>query len=425
MQPVSFVICNYNAPEYCRFCYESLRRNLSPEHEIVLLDDGSTDDESLAFLRGLDEQADPNLVRLENGENIGIAYSYNRAVEAAKHEFVCVLHSDMYVPPGFDEAMVRAMEADGGRDFVAGYRAEPALYPPSADKTVADFGNSPERFDEAGFLAWNEANAAKHAGASQPALFFPWMVRRSFYAELGGTDLLFLKYMVDDDDLYLRVVLSGARWAQALDAAVYHFGSRSTRFAAGTTKTAPSPEWAAQYARSRRNFTRKWGTGPDQCWTADMRPVPPKVFDIGILAPGAGLDALRDLEPLAANVYVDDAAVRKAYLAAEGGQTMLNLAERVRLASRGEPENHVVASVSEGALHGNQREATLNGLRALPRVLAAMAERTPPLALPFVFEPCAGVRVEVRSLESRERDLIRNTRCFAHARGMAERPFTS
>ena len=52
-------------------------------------------------------------VKLGNKKNIGIAYSYNKMVELASNEIVCMLHPDMYVPPKFDEIMLKYMREYG------------------------------------------------------------------------------------------------------------------------------------------------------------------------------------------------------------------------------------------------------------------------------------------------------------------------
>ncbi|MGE4553438.1 MAG: glycosyltransferase family 2 protein [Desulfovibrionaceae bacterium] len=404
MEPVSFILCNYNALDYFRFCYQSLRENLWDGHEIVLVDDGSTDG-SRAWMRSL---SDPRLIRHENPENIGIAYSYNMGVNLATSRTVCVLHTDMYVPPRFDERMLAGLR---GRDFVCAYRAEPDLYPPSPDKAVADFGQDLATFDRAGFDAWAERNAADHPGGFGPAVFFPWMTTRRLFLRLGGVDLLFLKYMVDDDDLYLRAALAGARMGQVRDAAVYHFGSRSTRFrdpaALGHPAAPPPPDWDDQYRRSFRNFMRKWGTPPTRCWSADMAPTPPARYDIGLLlgygSPNAA-QALATLEPLTGVTYVGDAALRKAYVAAEQPRTRLDMKHRVRVAGKNEPQHDVFVFVPPPAQDPDTLPDTLAALTALPDELAKLNAPADSLLGPLP--------VRVTALRRHETELVTNTRIF-------------
>ena len=135
METISFIIPNVNTKNYLKWCYNSIRKNLGYRHEIVLLDDGSTDD-SWEWIQEIHEK-DPNTKIHKNEENVGIAYSYNTAVDLASNEIVCLLHSDMYIPPKFDEVMLKNLEK---YEFVTAWRVEPAIYPESKDKVQVEFG---------------------------------------------------------------------------------------------------------------------------------------------------------------------------------------------------------------------------------------------------------------------------------------------
>ena len=412
--PLSFVLCNYKALDYFRFAYQSLRANLDPEHEIVLLDDGSDDggsgDGAAQWMASLD---DPNLVRHVEPANVGIAHAYNKAVSLATREYVCVLHSDMYVPPGFDADLLDMLGQ--GYDFLAAYRAEPPVYAPSPDKADLNCGDRLSDFDPACFHAWAEENRVRNRGVVEPVLFFPWVTRRRLFLDLGGVDLLFLKYMVDDDDLYLRVKLSGARYGQARQAAVYHFGSRSTRFAGDDVTAEPSDEWAAQYYMSIRNFARKWGCFPGQAWNERMELVVPALLDIGMELTGATAPLIRALEPFARVLYVDSEAARDEYLRSEQPLTRMDLSGRVKLLGKDKRADHDVRVGLRGA---DMTEAALKMIPRLHEVIAGVG-RTDTYTVEDVY------RVQVRRLVRREAGNVVNTRIFDHQGTGIEPGFSS
>ncbi len=403
--PLSFVLCNYKALDYFRFAYHSLRANLGPDHEIVLLDDGSQDG-AVEWMHSL---SDPNLVRHVEPKNIGIGHAYNKAVSLTTREYVCVLHSDMYAPPGFDHDLLEVL--DQGYDFLAAYRAEPPVYDPSPDKADLDCGDRLGAFDPARFHAWAKENRERNQGVVEPVLFFPWVTRRKFFMDIGGVDLLFLKYMVDDDDLYLRVKLSGARYGQARQAAVYHFGSRSTRFLGDRLDEKPSDEWAAQYYMSIRNFARKWGCFPGQVWNERMELVTPAFLDLGLVLTGATVPLIRALEPFAATLYVDSEPARAEYLATEQPLTRLDLGTRVRLLDRDPVADHDVLVRAHGQA---MTEAALQTAPRLHEVAAGVGEADP-YTVQDVF------RVECRRLRRLERDNVVNSRIFDH-QGTGQEP---
>jgi GT2 family glycosyltransferase len=319
---ISFIISNYNAKKYTEFVYNSIRKNLGYIHEIVLLDDGSED--GTWELMGELVKKDHNIKIHRNEQNVGIAYSYNKMVELASNEIVCMLHSDMYVPPKFDEIMLKHMEE---YDFITPLRVEPDVgYDTSIDKVLIDFGTKSEEFKETEFLRWHEKNIEENKDRVEQRMFFPWMTTKTLYNKVGGNDLLFLKYMVDDDDFYLRIKMSGAKYCQVFETAVYHMPSKSVRMREDNPiDTNP------QHFKSMRNFIRKWGTMNALVWNPESRDmIIPKKYDIGFIAKNCHLESLRFLEPWCSTIYVEDRKLIMDYISEEQDKTILDLNGRVK-----------------------------------------------------------------------------------------------
>ena len=78
----------------------------------------------------------------------GIAYGYNRCIENAKHDIVCMFHADMFMGKGFDVNILKHLKPN---TVVAGTRIEPPLHPEGKEKIVKDFGMYPEDFKEKEF----------------------------------------------------------------------------------------------------------------------------------------------------------------------------------------------------------------------------------------------------------------------------------
>ena len=131
---ISFIIANFNTKKYTQWSYNSIRKNLGNIHEIVMLDDGSTD-ETWELLKEI-KKRDSNITIHRNEKNIGIPYSFNKMVELSNNEIVCMLHTDMYVPPKFDQILLKYMKE---YDFITSLRVEPNVgYPESVDKLIID-----------------------------------------------------------------------------------------------------------------------------------------------------------------------------------------------------------------------------------------------------------------------------------------------
>jgi GT2 family glycosyltransferase len=105
---VSVILLNLNAYEDTRDCLNSLRRVRYSNLEIILVDNGSTDD-SLGRL-----QAEfPEVVALRSGDNLGFAGGNNLGIEQAlrgEADYVLLLNNDTVVDSGFLSALVATGE---------------------------------------------------------------------------------------------------------------------------------------------------------------------------------------------------------------------------------------------------------------------------------------------------------------------------
>jgi GT2 family glycosyltransferase len=114
---ISFIIPLYNCLPLTQAMVESLRATLPAglSHEIILVDDGSTDGtrDWLATLR------EPFRVVL-NERNLGYAVANNRGAMLASGELLGLLNNDLILLPGWLEPMLAAHAALGARAGVVG-----------------------------------------------------------------------------------------------------------------------------------------------------------------------------------------------------------------------------------------------------------------------------------------------------------------
>lgn len=91
---VSIIIPTFNRPNYLRQAIESVLAQTYPDFEIVVVDDGSTDD-TAAVVGSL---ADPRIVYIRQ-ENTGRSAARNRGMQEARGEFIALLDDDdLYLP---------------------------------------------------------------------------------------------------------------------------------------------------------------------------------------------------------------------------------------------------------------------------------------------------------------------------------------
>jgi len=103
---VSFIIPLFNRLDLTQACVDSLRATLPRrlKHEIILVDDGSTDG-TRAWLRTLG----PPFRVLLNDRNLGYAATNNRGAAAATGEVLALVNSDLVLRPGWLPPMLRLL----------------------------------------------------------------------------------------------------------------------------------------------------------------------------------------------------------------------------------------------------------------------------------------------------------------------------
>lgn len=100
----SVLVSAYNAAHFLPTCLDSLLAQTLEDVEVLVVDDGSTDDTWALASRYAQRHASVRVLRLE--QNQGQAYACNRALEMARGEFVCFLDSDdWYAPDALEQAV--------------------------------------------------------------------------------------------------------------------------------------------------------------------------------------------------------------------------------------------------------------------------------------------------------------------------------
>lgn len=112
---VSILIPCYNARRWLAQAIESALAQTWPEKEVVVVDDGSTDD-SLAIVRSFGDQ-----VRWESGPNRGGNQARNRLLELSEGEWLQYLDADDYLLPG---------KVAGQMDFLATHAKTDVVFGP-------------------------------------------------------------------------------------------------------------------------------------------------------------------------------------------------------------------------------------------------------------------------------------------------------
>ena len=114
MTKVSIIIPSYNAEKYLKQCVESVMKQTLKEIEIIIVDDGSTDNS--VFMMDEFEQKDRR-VKVLHKKNSGYGNSMNQGIALATGEYIGIVESDDYIVENMYEKLY-ALTDNGNVDVV-------------------------------------------------------------------------------------------------------------------------------------------------------------------------------------------------------------------------------------------------------------------------------------------------------------------
>ncbi|MDF3077794.1 MAG: glycosyltransferase family 2 protein [Sphingobacteriaceae bacterium] len=233
---ISIVIPNYNGKhlleKYLPYTIEAAI-NSSADYEIIIVDDGSTDD-SVSFIK----QEYAHLVLVESDANKGFSHTCNAGIQASKNDLIFLLNSDVKLLPHYFDAQwkyfekadtfgvmgrIIDMEGDGLQDTARALKF-------NGFKFKTDFFYSLTPSDHVPTLYLSGANA---------------LIDAKKLKGIGGFDEIFSPFYGEDLDLGFRAWRMG--WK-----CYYEHHSICRHQISATTKTYKTSSWVKTiYFRNR------------------------------------------------------------------------------------------------------------------------------------------------------------------------------
>ena len=220
MKLVTFAVAAFNHGKFVKEALESVWNDGYPRKQIVIIDDGSTDN-TANIINDWCATKGRNEVIFQSGPNLGITATLNRLISLSKGEYIRLMSSDDVLLPGGTKKMVDLLNRD--QNAIAAF----------GDSLLID-GNGDIISNST--LEFNGADKKKYLDQSQltESIISKWavsgpviLIRRDFYVENGAYDA---SLMVDDWDLYLRVTsLNGLRFVDDVVAKYRVHGANTSR----------------------------------------------------------------------------------------------------------------------------------------------------------------------------------------------------
>lgn len=254
-QPLtSIIIVAHDLWDVTWTCLQSIRECTPEPHEVIMVDNGSTD-ETPDRLRELDW-----VQVVTNSENLPFAAANNRGLQIAQGDYIVLLNNDTVVTDGWLGRMLSILSSQPRvgivgpmSNYVAGLqKVESASY---------------ETLDEMREFAaqW----ARDHAGETIPVagvIGFCLLARRDVFDDVGLLDERFINGYEETDFCY-RVLQAGWEIRVARDVFIHHSGSQTFKEIGADPSEHDSQYWLSIEENWQR-FREKWdipdGASADQ-----------------------------------------------------------------------------------------------------------------------------------------------------------------
>ena len=318
---ITFCIPSKNNLRYLKSSITSIKQNSTLDNEIIVWVDQDED--------GTEEWLKENNIKyLINPETEpqGIAVGYNKCIEAALNEIVCMFHADMFMGKGFDVNLIKHLKP---KTVIAGTRIEPPLHPKGKEKIVKDFGMYPEDFKEQEFDLFVENIKNEYKDQITYGIFAPWACFKNEILEMGMHDEKFHSYH-EDSDIFNRFILKGLKLIQSRDALVYHLTCRGGKWIDGIEQITMDNKFHNMTIKARKHYLRKWGS-----WIKNdeyHHPIIIPKYDIGLIVKNCNSNLLEILEPWCSNIYIEDEmeVIKSHYIDQEQNNTEYILNYKIR-----------------------------------------------------------------------------------------------
>jgi len=247
---VSLIIPTRNAHALVKQCIDSIRALTTYKHyELILVDNGSDDPESLAYFSSLEHQ--PGITVLRDDGPFNYSALNNRAVKHASGELVGLINNDIEVitPQWLEEMVSIALQPGVGAVGARLWFADDRLQHGGVILGVGGIANHSHKFLPKGEYGYfGRAGLTQSLSAVTGACL---IIRKSIYEEVGGLDEVHLKIAFNDVDFCLRVQEAGYTNVWTPVAELYHHES-------ATRGLEDTPEKQERFSQEVRFMTERW-----------------------------------------------------------------------------------------------------------------------------------------------------------------------
>ena len=265
---ITFCISTYNNLEYLKIAVDSVRRNSYYKNSPFIIHAENCTDGTDEWLKENYERYGLNCYLDKNEIPLGIGGGMNFCASKVQTEYIMFLHSDFYVTPNWDKALMDTYNKyPNEKLWVNSHRVEPKMFPDSQSRpgTIVvpkeTFGAYHNDFKSILFDKYAEQFTSENNFEIPKGEGVSGLIKKEHWDEIGGNDPLFAPASWDDLDLFLRMLQSGFRFILPTTSLIWHFGARGSHRLEENNNQSSERQMRAEYANGQK-WLSKWGGAP-------------------------------------------------------------------------------------------------------------------------------------------------------------------
>jgi glycosyltransferase involved in cell wall biosynthesis len=222
LKKFTIVIPTFNNTDYLKLCIESILKNSSTTHQLIIHINGI--DQNTEFF--LDQK---KILYTKTNTNVGLCTGVNLAARKADNDYILYAHDDMYFLPNWDIHLDEEVNRINHNNFYLSMTHISYMDAVKGDLQHIQFdcGSNLQQFDEKKLLDNYDKFDFRNIQGSHWA---PHLIHIDLWKKVNGFSEEFNPGFASDPDLNMKLWKEGIRIFKGVSTSrVYHFGSITTR----------------------------------------------------------------------------------------------------------------------------------------------------------------------------------------------------
>lgn len=218
---ISILLAAYKSEELLEHVFVRSYNKTAPWHELIIYDNGGNGNylESLKILESV-----TNIKVVGSGENIGLNAALNECAKVAKGDWFYLPHTDMYLMPGWDTALLQAVKNQPpGSQLLCSRSIEPTKGH-TEFHIIKNYGMEHDELKEKKLLS---DFADYKDNTIVTGYRMPFFMHRALWSKMQGVDPKYFSYCTDDDLVQTAYDCGVRKFWMVYNSLVYHLQGKS------------------------------------------------------------------------------------------------------------------------------------------------------------------------------------------------------